>query len=420
MIFGSAAANTEDDVWLPDSRVNLLRTSNTTDNYSIFETEHDTISARGKYTGDRVRKMYIDKADSDVSGSYSMKGHEDGTYEASITTVPEKGVHKLTLQLESTALMRYTIFYDEQNGWYFPTNEYSRNNRRVFDHIYEAPSEAAALYLSPGADPAEISTALEQISSLAEQVTAGAENDYDKAKAISRFVSEKLYYDLDARDTDVSIETIALCNVLKTGKTVCAGFTNLFCAMAESVGIDAVNIKGGITNNDKRYEELFEGKQNHEWAAFYFKEQERWVWVDACWDGSGTYKNGSFTESRPKYMYFDISDEAFSLNHRADKAERRHYFDAKISTEPLGIQTEADGEGSPVITSESTGGETADGTAPAEEMTPAPNGEADTTTETAGSEQSDAVYIAAIVALSAAVIAVGTVLIVIIVKGRKQ
>ena len=29
-------------------------------------------------------------------------------------------------------------------------------------------------------------------------------------------------------------------NVLKTGKTVCAGFSNLFCAMAEAAGIGAV------------------------------------------------------------------------------------------------------------------------------------------------------------------------------------
>lgn len=413
---GAAAAPSE-EVYLPPERINLLRTSYSSDNYSVFEAQRNKISARGKYTGDRVRKLFIDKEDLELSGSYSMKAHDDGSYEAELTAVPaDKGEHKLVVKLNSGALLRYFIFYDSDHGWYFPVNGYEQSSRKVFDHVYEAPGEAAALYLSPTKDAEEIGTALEQISMLAEQVTYGLETDYEKARAISRFVSEKVCYDMDAADTSVTASTVALCNVLKTARTVCAGFSNLFCAMAESVGIDAVNIKGGTVQEGIKYETLLEGMQNHEWAAFYYEEEQRWVWVDACWDGSGIYEKGERKDGIPKYMYFDISDEALALNHRADKAERRHYFEAKAETSILGAEND-DGEKQSVITSQQTDEASPEPEEESPDVHPEPEYEREPET---APEQSDTVYIIIIAALAAAVAAVGAILIIIIVKGRKR
>lgn len=402
----------------PLGRINLIRTSNSQDNYSVFEANGKTISARGKYTGDRLRKIFVDKDSGDLSGSYSMRAHEDGGYEAELTMQPaEEGEHRLTLLLNSGAVMRYFIFYDNERGWYFPVNGYDDSNPTVFEHIFEAPAEAATLYLSPTKDANEIATALEQLKNLAEQTTAGLDDDYEKARAISRFISERVYYDYDARDNGVDVSTVALCNVLKTARTVCAGFTNLFCAMAEAVGIDAVNIKGGIVNEDMRYAELEKGQQNHEWSAFWYEKEQRWVWVDSCWDGSGTYRNGSRTAGKPKYMYFDISDEALALNHRADKAERRHYFEAKPETAIIGASEDNGGEENALITSEQT--DEPQENAETTEM-PAVTAPVNEKTETPASDEPDTVYIIAIAALSAAVIAVGAILVTIIVKGRKQ
>ncbi len=346
-----------EDVPEPPGRTNLIRTSYSTDNYSVFECSGSTVAARGRYTPDRVRRLYIDKYE-EYTGSYSMNASEDGSYNAELSMKPEKGEHLLVVQLSSGALMKYRIYYNDTNGWYFPVNGLDEQNRGVFDHIFDAPAEASALYLSPSADAGEINTALEQIELLTETVTGGIEDDYSKARAISRFISEKVYYDFDAAGTDADLGTIALCNVLKNSRTVCGGFANLFCAMAEAAGLDAVNIKGGVTHSTQpnvvTYAQLGDGRQNHEWAAFYYPAEERWVWVDACWDGAGDYKGGEWKPGKPKYMYFDISDEAFSLNHRADKAERRLYFSAKTETEPLEVQTEAQGEPLPEITSQVT------------------------------------------------------------------
>ena len=419
----------------PPGKTNLLRTSNSPDNYSVFECSGSKITARGRYTPDRVRKLYIEKYE-DYTGSYSMTASEDGSYSAELSTTPEKGEHKLVVKLSSGALMKYLIYYDDTNGWYFPVNGLEKSNPAVFEHIYDAPSEAAALYLSPSADPDEISTALEQIRLLTDQVTEGIGDGYEKARAISRFISQKVYYDHDAADTDADLDTIALCNVLKRSRTVCAGFANMFCAMAEAAGLDAVNIKGGVTYSREprvvTYAQLTEGKQNHEWAAFYYEKEQRWVWVDACWDGAGNYTNGEWTDGTPKYMYFDISDEAFSLNHRADKAERRKYFSAKPETLPIGARTDESGEPVAEITSQSTAdgekavnAESTDDAGDTAETTFHPHpGDGVTVTEhpissKADDDGSDTVLIVIIAALAAGVVVL-TAAVIIIFKKRKE
>ena len=71
--------------------------------------------------------------------------------------------------------------------------------------------------------------------------------------------------------------------------------------------------------------------QNHEFTAFYHKAEKRWVWVDACWNGSGDYKNGEYKDKACHEKFFDITDEALALDHRADYAERRLFFEAKAA-----------------------------------------------------------------------------------------
>ena len=403
-----------EDYTEPPGRTNILRTSATEDNYSVIEAAGNKIEARGKYTSAKIRKMFI-KTLEDASGTYSMNAQKDGTYDAVLTLAPEKGAYILLLKTDSDLVMQYRIFYDG-SGWYFPLNGLEKSNRNVFEHIYEAPAQAAALYLSPSADPAEINTALEQIQALTASVTEGIEDDYEKARAISEFVAGTIFYDEDARVTDVDINTIALYNVLRSDRTTCAGFANLFCAMAEAAGIDAVNIKGGVITESMPYETLADGVQNHEFAAFYYEKESRWVWVDPCWDGTGVYKNGEFNSIKTRPMFFDISDEAFAHSHRADKAERRSYFSAKTETALIGG---GDGE-----TGEITAGSDAK-PAETEAASPAPAETAQTgitpENEPESIENADGtVFYVIIAVLAAAVIAAGAILIKTIINGRKN
>lgn len=408
----------------PSGRVNLIRTSFNEESYSLFEAEGSKIHARGRYAKDRIRKLYIHNYE-ETTGTYSINVGDGGVYQAELNIVPDEGEHRLVVRLTSGAAMSYVIYYSNARGWYFPDNGIAEKNRAVFDHIYEAPNEAAALYLSASENADEVQFALKKIRELTESVTSGISDDYQKARAISAYIAESFYYDNDARNTDVDIETIALYNVLHSYRTVCAGFANLFCAMCEAAGIDAVNIKGGVTNNDITYSMLGEGRQNHEFAAFWYEKENRWVWADACWDGCGNYKDGEYEKGKPKEMYFDMSDEALSFNHRADKAERRHYFSAKVETS---IETTAEEEGpsAGLITS---GPKDETVTEVSEETTlpyapEPPSGKTQpAASENAQSPRSgtdDTLFIVIIAVLAAAVAAAAVILIKIIINGRKN
>jgi len=71
------------------------------------------------------------------------------------------------------------------------------------------------------------------------------------------------------------------------------------------------------------------GTENHEFSAFWYEEEERWVYCDACWTSNSHYIDGEYqSEINNKTKYFDVTGEAFALNHRIDKAEERFYTKA--------------------------------------------------------------------------------------------
>jgi len=298
------------------ARTNFLRTSYNPDYYSLFQIDGDTIYARGKYADDRIT-------------SYKMSIGADGSYEAEITCPTTMDFEYIAVELSSGVVMSYLMYHD--NGWYFPNNGLSVTNKKVFENITDASPESVGFYISETADAHEISVVQEQIKLISDSVVDGIESDYEKARALCRYVADHFYYDLDARATSVTERNVVLASVLKTSRTICIGFADLYCALLQAQGIDAVNIIGGTSGGDIDYENLTDGIQNHEFTAFFYEEEDRWVWVDSCWCGSGDYKNGEFLEKTTHEKYFDISDEALSLNHRADYAQRRNFFKAKAS-----------------------------------------------------------------------------------------
>ena len=310
------------------ARRNFLRTSYNPESYSLFEINGNTLYAKGRYANDRIKKLYFAGAE-DVSGSYKMNIGSDGSYEAEISLPEGYRYTTLAVQLRSGAAFGYRIYCD--NGFYFPDNGLAESNRTVFDNIIDASPESVGYYISRNADPDEIRTVQEQIKLISDSVTEGIGSDYEKARALALYVAGHFYYDHDARAESVTETNVVLYEVLKTSRTVCTGFADLYCALLQAQGIDAVNIKGGSTGGEIEYENLTDGVQNHEFTAFFLREENRWVWVDACWNGSGDYENGVFTDDKPHEKFFDISDEALALDHRADYAERRRFFEAKAA-----------------------------------------------------------------------------------------
>lgn len=322
------------------SRTNLLRTSYNPNRYSLFQADGDTIYARGKYADDRIKKIFIPNYEDAITG-YKMSIEGDGSYEAEITCSTTMEYECIAIELNSGEILAYEMCYDK--GWFFPDNGLSDKNRKVFDNITNASPESVGYYMSETADAYEIEVVKEQIKLISDSVVDGIESDYEKARALCRYVADHFYYDCDARDTSVTESNVALLNILKTSKTICIGFADLYCALLQAQGIDAVNIVGGSTGLSVDMDDLPHGVQNHEFTAFFYEAENRWVWVDSCWCGSGEYRNGEYIEDNTHEKYFDISDEALAADHRADYAQRRDFFNAKAS-EKVATQTTSNTE----------------------------------------------------------------------------
>lgn len=318
-------------VVLSDDPKNLMRTSHNDEYYSIFQTNGSKITAVGRYASDRLRKIYVYSFD-DETTLYKISVKGDGSYEAELDVKPGKECRtSLVLNFDSGASINYTIEYNN-GSWGFPDNGLSERSALVFDKIYDMPPQVAAAYLSASGSSEEIAAAQEQLRLIAEEQTKGITGDYEKARALAQYIAENFYYDHDAAESDkITEETVALASVLKSCRTICSGFANLYCALLEAVDIDAVNIKGSVTSDEVKYDDLKTSVQNHEWAAFYYEEEARWVWVDCCWNGRGDYRGGEYIDKTPHEKYFDIDSFTLSLNHRADKAERRKYFAAEVN-----------------------------------------------------------------------------------------
>ena len=312
------------------SRTNLLRTTLNPDAYSLFEINGYTVTARGKYSDDRLAKISISAGD---IGSMNFSSHADGSYEAEFTVSSVSDSSVLALKFNSGVTISYPLYSDE-NGLYFPQNGLAEENRLVLEKIHDAPKLAAGYYLTASGEAEKIAEVQRQIKQISDSVADGLESDYDKARALAEYVAAHVSYDVDARNESVTEETVSIEHTLKYGRTVCIGFANLYCALLQAQGIDAVNIKGGSTGGGVTYATLTDGIQNHEFTAFFCEAQNRWVWVDSCWDGSGIYQNGEFLGNIQHEKYFDITDEALSFDHRADYAERRDFFNAQAAEQP--------------------------------------------------------------------------------------
>lgn len=311
-------------------RLSRLVTSHNPDNYAIINAKGDTVTVNGKFTSDTPTDVKLTGTQVE---SENFTSDNSGAFSSEITGKPlENGYYYVYIVFQSYIYMTYLIGYDER-GWYIPDNGLSGANAQKLNNVTRSEPIAAAYYISPTGDKDEIRETIDKIQTIADQVCGNIEDDYQKAYLLNHWVADNIYYDHDAAETEVTIETVALCNVLTNHRTTCAGYANLFCALLEVNGIRSVNLKGTAVAGDITYETLTTGVENHEFSAFWYEKEQRWVYVDSCWSGAGDYRDGKYTDSITYDKYFDITGEAFSLNHRADRAEERFYTKALAALE---------------------------------------------------------------------------------------
>lgn len=323
-----------------DETGNLSRlvTSNYKNAYAVIDVSGDDIKISGVYREDLPTSVAVIGVDETHN---SMHVESDGRFTAEITAKPfEDGYYDLKIAFESRLIFRYILKY--KGGWSVPDNGIAEANEKKLQNIVTTVPIAAAYYLSVEADRDEIEETLSELQGIVDEVCGDETDDYLKAKALILWIGENIYYDLDAAETSVTMDTVAVHNVLERRRTTCAGFANTFSAMLEIAGIRSVNLKGAAVAGEIDYPDLPTGTENHEFSAFWYEAESRWVYCDACWTSNGRYLDGEYySEITNGTKYFDVTAQAFALNHRADKAEERFYTQALAAVDGEMTETEA-------------------------------------------------------------------------------
>ncbi len=197
-------------------------------------------------------------------------------------------------------------------------------NEKAVKGAIDQPMAQVAEYIAVNADKEKITEILGKITELSDKICEGLNNDYDKLRAISQWVSANIYYDYKAYGEGVPAETLTLEYMLENSSSVCGGYSNMTSALAAVQGIKVYNVHGSAVNNGYTFAEKSSGEY-HEWNFALL--DGRVVWIDSGWNSycyrysDGRYKNGGIG-----VKYFDISAEALSQNHKAKYAEYRDYF----------------------------------------------------------------------------------------------
>lgn len=140
---------------------------------------------------------------------------------------------------------------------------------------------------------------------LVEYLIKPAKTELEKVRAIYKYIQLNISYDVESyRNGNVS--TTDSDDVLRYGKALCSGYSNLFADMCTIASVTVECIHGfakGLNFNAQRRFELSD-YNNHEWNAVLVDGE--WRFVDCTW-GTG-YVNSRLEYERFNNEYYFLSD----------------------------------------------------------------------------------------------------------------
>ena len=321
-VFAESGSSSDDIIKKPEKCYELV-TGNNEEYYCNITINSRSVLIDGCYKNDPVTNITLQNCG---TVSSTLKVNADGTFSSVLNpSEPTGSSDRIVITLKSGARLSYPIMYDDNR--YFPDNKLSVQNLSVLEKTVPTSAKSWAGYVTDELTEDSVKQTLDEIAYLADYIAGDIKDNYKKLEAISKWVSDNIYYDRDARESSVTQSEICIKNVLKERKTVCVGYSALFSALCEAQGIYVVNVKGTVTSDTVKYDDLADGPVNHEWCAALI--DDKWIWVDCVWDSNLKFENNEFKSvGANTQMYFDISPLALSFDHCAYLAEKRYYFRA--------------------------------------------------------------------------------------------
>lgn len=219
-----------------------------------------------------------------------------------------------------------TVFIDLSDGTLKcpDTSGLTANNDRALNAIVIVSQNKLAQYVTMDGKRDKVPQILDEVQKLSDEICKGIDSDYEKLRAISRWVSDNIYYDHPIYNQGAPQYCLSLEYTLTNRAGICGSYANLTAALCAAQGIRCLNITGMAVNNGKCYLQNTIGGY-HEWNVAEIDGRE--IIVDSGWNsGLGINNDGSLKVKKPRYKYFDIGEEVFSFDHKAQSAEYRNFF----------------------------------------------------------------------------------------------
>lgn len=191
-------------------------------------------------------------------------------------------------------------------------------------HTFE-PREKLLTNLRSGYKPEDKSKIDSEVVSMAEAITSSAKTEYDKIKAVSKWVSEHIFYDYDLFNGIATGYHLSK-DVLTHRRTVCSGYAQLTQDMLLSLGIECYTLSS----------------IDHAWNVAVTDGEA--IFIDNTWDSPLTYSSGEYKINNKKVKnimepgitwdaeYFDCENPEefyFTHSHYPRRAPKIIIYDAE-------------------------------------------------------------------------------------------
>lgn len=140
---------------------------------------------------------------------------------------------------------------------------------------------------------------------LAEEITAGSQNDYERIKAIYGWICSHIQY-----DTSYKIRSADEC--MKKGKGVCQAYCELFYLLGRALGIRVETIEGKSKDQSG-----YVNPAGHGWLFAYTRENHG-ILMDPTW-GAGSVEGDKFVPEENCWLWFNVAPEWMILSHLPNK-----------------------------------------------------------------------------------------------------
>lgn len=195
----------------------------------------------------------------------------------------------------------------------------------------DIPKDKAAVTLAnitSSGDKTRVAEILAEVKELSDKICRGLTNEYDKLRAISRWVSANIYYDHPAFNAGIPQKCLTLEYILENRSGVCGSYANITAALCQAQGIICYNVNGEGLNSGGCYAEQSRGNA-HEWNYAYIAG--RGIWVDSGWNSyNHLYDYGITSEGEIGCKYFDVGNEILALDHKVYSLSNRDFFDPDL------------------------------------------------------------------------------------------